>query len=60
MTSALDLDIAVGGSVAYKTSLEGKKILGHILEKHNSSIVETKPLLEKPLLISRIQPRLHP
>jgi hypothetical protein len=49
MTSALDLDIAVGGSVAYKTSLEGKKILDRILEKHTSSIVETKPLLEKAM-----------
>jgi hypothetical protein len=33
MTSALDLDIAVGGSFAYKTLMEEKKILDDILEK---------------------------
>jgi hypothetical protein len=44
MTSALDLDITTGGLFAYKTPTEGKKILDHILEKHTSSILVSKPL----------------
>jgi hypothetical protein len=49
MTSALDLDIATGGSFAYKTVMEGKKILDRILQKHTSSIVVSKTLHEKPM-----------
>jgi hypothetical protein len=44
MTYALDLDIIARGSFAYKTPMEGKKILDRILEKHTSSIVEAKTL----------------
>jgi hypothetical protein len=43
------LDITTGGSFAYKTPMEGKKILDHILEKHTSSIVVPKPLQEKAM-----------
>jgi hypothetical protein len=46
MTSALDLDITAGGSFAYKTLMEEKKILDNILEKCTPSIVEAKTLQE--------------
>jgi hypothetical protein len=49
MTFAVDLDIAARGSFAFKTPIEGKKILDHILEKHPSSIIVSKPLLEKAM-----------
>ena len=47
--SGLDIEAAVylgmitGGSFAHKPTIEHRKILDHILAKHTSSIIETKP-----------------
>ena len=49
MATALDLNIAAGGSFAFKTLLEAKKIMDHILEKHTSSTAVSKPLHEKAM-----------
>ena len=45
--AALYLDMTIGGSFTHKTTMEQKKVLVHILEKHASSIVEPKPLQKK-------------
>jgi len=45
--AALYLDMTIGGSFTHKTTMEQKKVLVHILEKHASSIIEPKPLQKK-------------
>ena len=45
--AALYLDMTIGGLFTHKTTMEQKKILAHILEKHASSVVEPKPHQKK-------------
>jgi hypothetical protein len=45
--AALCLDMTVGGSFTHKTTTEHRKILDHILEKHTSPVIKTKPLQKK-------------
>ena len=40
---ALYLGMIIRGSFAHKPTMEYRKILDHILAKHTSSIIETKP-----------------
>ena len=45
--AALYLDKTIGGSFIHKTTTKQKKILAHIIEKHTSSVIRTKPLQAK-------------
>jgi hypothetical protein len=48
--AALYLNTTIKGSFAHKPTTEQRKFLDHILAKHTSSIVETKPFLAKAML----------